>query len=610
MRFFQAETNTSVKAIPTRAELKESDKWDLTPLYSNDETWTEALSQFRAEFPQIKKFRGTLGQSAEAMLACLEFEKTVDLKLERLQHYASLQTAEDSSNDAYLKREGQLQHWITQWAEAASFVNPEIQAIGDERFESFLQAECLRPWVTQLRRLRRFRPHTLSHAEERLLALGDAALEGCDEAFSQLTNVDMKFGFLRNEKGEKIELSHGAFSSFLQKRDPKLRRKAFSQYYQEFDDHKFSLAATLATSVKADVFHMRARNYSSSLESALFPDAVPVAVYDNLIQTVRRRLPVLHHYYNVRRRLLGLKKIHLYDTYVPLVKKIEKRTTFDEAVELVLAALKPLGEEYVSVLGEGLRKSRWCDRYETKGKRSGAFSSSSYGNPPYILMNYKEDVFAEVYTLAHEAGHSMHSWFSQKHQSFQDHHYPIFLAEVASTFNEELLTHYLLENTDDRDMRAYLINRQIDDIRSTLHRQTMFAEFEKITHEMGENGEALTLETFRAVYRKLLDAYFGPRFCIDEELELECLRIPHFYGGFYVYKYATGISAALALARRVLQGGKEELRAYLKFLQSGGSRYPLETLAAAGVEMSTPAPIEAALQLFEQRVEELEKLLG
>jgi oligoendopeptidase F len=304
-----------------------------------------------------------------------------------------------------------------------------------------------------------------------------------------------------------------------------------------------------------------------------------------------------------------LDELHHYDTYVPLVSEIETRFTFDDAVEMVLAALAPLGKEYVDVLAEGLRSKRWCDRYENKGKRSGAFSSGSYGAPPYILMNYKEDVFADVYTLAHEAGHSMHSWFSQNSQLFQDYEYPIFLAEVASTFNEELLTHHLLQTTTDPKMRAYIINRQIDDLRGTLFRQTMFAEFEKLIHAVEESGDALTLAVFKSEYHKLLETYFAENFVLDPELDLECLRIPHFYHAFYVYKYATGISAAVALSQRVLSGEPGNVDAYLNFLRSGGSRFPLETLRTAGVDMATPAPIESTLRLFERRLTELEDLL-
>ena len=357
------------------------------------------------------------------------------------------------------------------------------------------------------------------------------------------------------------------------------------------------------------MFRARARHYSSALEAALFPDDIPVSVYDGLIQTVRANLKPLFRYFDLCRRVLRLDELHHYDTYVPLVSEIETRFSFDQAVEMVLAALAPLGKEYVDVLAEGLRSSRWCDRYENKGKRSGAFSSASYGAPPYILMNYKEDVFADVYTLAHEAGHSMHSWFSQNSRLFQDYEYPIFLAEVASTFNEELLTHNLLETTADPKMRAYIINRQIDDLRGTLFRQTMFAEFEKIIHAIEESGDALTLDVFKSQYHKLLETYFAENFVLDPELDLECLRIPHFYHAFYVYKYATGISAAAALSQRVLSGEPGSAEAYLNFLRSGGSKFPLETLKAAGVDMATPAPIESALRLFEQRLDELEGLL-
>jgi oligoendopeptidase F len=335
---------------------------------------------------------------------------------------------------------------------------------------------------------------------------------------------------------------------------------------------------------------------------------VPVSVYEELIKSVRANLKPLFRYFDLRRCALGLKELHHYDTYVPLVAEIETHISFDEAVEKVLAALQPLGKEYVDVLAKGLR-DRWCDRYETKGKRSGAFSSGSYAAPPYMLMNYKEDVFADVYTLAHEAGHSMHTWLAQKSQRFQDYDYPIFLAEVASTFNEELLTHHLLEQTGDPKMRAYIVNRQIDDIRGTLFRQTMFAEFEKVIHQIEESGDALTLDVFKSEYHKLLAAYFAENFVLDPQLDLECLRIPHFYGAFYVYKYATGISAAIALSERVLAKEPGAVERYLGFLKSGGSKFPLETLKEAGVDMSTPAPIQSTLRLFERRLNELEELL-
>jgi oligoendopeptidase F len=595
--------------IPTRADVTESDKWDLRHLFADVGKWQEDFAWLQREYPKLDQFKGTVGESAQMLAAILEFEKSLELRMERVYHYAALQLAEDSTNNDYLSRLGQVQNLLTKINEAAAFVVPEILAIDDERFGKFLAEPALKDWRIKLHKIRRMRPHVLSVPEERLLALSNVALSGYDDTFSQLTDVDMKFGVLLDETGRERPLSQSSFSSFLVKRDPKLRKRAFHQFYAEFRDHQYTLAASLSYSVKGDVFHARARHYASALEAALFPDDVPVRVYDSLIESVRANLKPLFRYFDLRRRVLGLGELHHYDTYVPLIPEIQTGFTFDEAIEMVVRALAPLGKEYVDVLAEGLRSRRWCDRYENKGKRSGAFSSGSYGAPPYILMNYKPDVFADVYTLAHEAGHSMHSWLSQSSQLFQDYEYPIFLAEVASTFNEELLSHHLLETTSDPKMRAYIINREVDDLRGTLFRQTMFAEFEKIIHAIEESGDALTLDVFKSEYHKLLETYFAEDFVLDPELDLECLRIPHFYHAFYVYKYATGISAAVALSQRVLSGQSGAVDAYLNFLRSGGSKFPLEALVAAGVDMSTPAPIESTLQLFERRLEELEELL-
>ncbi|HEY2712628.1 MAG TPA: oligoendopeptidase F [Chthoniobacterales bacterium] len=594
--------------ILSRAEIPEADKWDLAQLFASTEKWNEDFASIQATFTRLTNWKGKVGESAESLGELLEFEKTLDLKIERVYHYASLQLAEDSANPQYLARMAQLQNLLTTIGEATAFIVPEIQAIPDEQFAQYLNDETLKEWRISLHKIRRMKPHVLSEKEERLLALGSSALDGYDDAFSQLTNVDMKFGLLLDEKGEERPLTQSSFSSFLVKRDREVRKRAFHQFYAEFQDHQFTLASALAYSVKADVFRARSRNYPSALEASLFKDDIAVEVYDGLIAAVRQNLSPLYRYYELRRRVLGSRDLHHYDVYVPLVPEIETDVSFDEAIEMVLSSLAPLGSDYVHSLGEGLR-GRWCDRYESKGKRSGAFSSGSYGAPPYILMNYKRDVFSDVYTLAHEAGHSMHSWFSQRTQLYQDADYPIFLAEVASTFNEELLTHHLLEQTDDPKMRAYLINRQVDDIRSTLFRQTMFAEFERVVHAIEERGEALTLDVFKSEYHKLLETYFGPEFVLDAELDLECLRIPHFYSAFYVYKYATGISAAIALAERVLSGAPESVDAYMGFLKSGGSKFPIETLRAAGVDMTSPVPVESALRLFDRRLTELEALL-
>src|ERR1700730_5454033 len=594
--------------IPTRSEIPESDTWDLSHLFPTEEAYRDTFVELKNLYPKIAQYRTRLGESAKTLFECLEFEKQLDQIAERLGHYASLKNAEDSSNNDNLSRRAELTNLLTKVREIASYINPEIQQIPDEIFQRFLNDPILASWKITLTKLRRFKPHSLSEREERLLTLGAPVIRGHVDTFSQLTNVDMKFGSLI-EEGLELELSQSTYLSFLHKKDRDLRRRAFHQFYAEFDDHKYNLASALSSSVRADVFSANIRNYPSAREASLFGDNIPAAVYDNLIATVRKNLPVLHEYYQLRREILKLDEIHQYDTFVPMVPVVRTKVTFEEAIDLVLEALKPLGEKYLRTLGNGLR-SLWVDRYETKGKRSGAFSSSSYGNPPYILMNYKTDVFSDVFTLAHEAGHSMHSWFAQKHQSFQDYGYPIFLAEVASTFNEELLTHHLLEQANDVQMRAYLIDRQIEDIRQTLFRQSMFAEFEKEVHEIEETGGPLTLEVFKKVYRRLLDAYFGPLFVVDDQLDIECLRIRHFYSAFYVYKYSTGISAAISLVNRVLNGGSDELEAYRGFLKAGGLQFPIETLRAAGVDMLSPVPIEKTMDLFKTRIRQLRELVS
>ena len=598
----------STTRTPLRTEIPESDKWDLSPLFKTDADWEADFLKLQETFSGVSKFRGHLQESPAVLASCFEFEKSIDVLVDQLNQYAALCTAGDSSDAIALAREAKLESLLVKVGEAFSFIAPEIQQIPDDRFAQFLADPALSDWTIPLKKLRRRKLHTLTAGEERLLALGSSAMHGHSETFSQLTNVDMKFGALKDAEGNERELTQSSFSSFLQQRDPAVRKAAFHQFYSEFSDHKFSLAAGLANSIRADVFYARARNHASAREAALFSDDVPVAIYDNLVSTVRANLDPLFEYFELRRRVLKLEEIHHYDTYVPMVAGVKTNVPWDEAVDKVVAALEPLGSEYTATMAHGLRGGRWCDRYENKGKRSGAFSYGTYSSPPYIMMNYKADVFSDVYTLAHEAGHSMHTWYASRAQLYQNHGYPIFLAEVASTFNEILLTEHLLKTTDDPAMRAFILNRQIDDLRGTLYRQTMFAEFERESHAAEERGDAVTLEGFQTLYRGLLKDYFGPKFAIDDELELECLRIPHFYNAFYVYKYATGISAAAALARQVLETG--DASRYLGFLKSGGSKFPVETLREAGVDMASPEPVQATLELFARRVKELSALIG
>jgi oligoendopeptidase F len=396
---------------------------------------------------------------------------------------------------------------------------------------------------------------------------------------------------------------------FLHNPNRELRKTAFHQFYQSYDAHKNTLAATLNSSIQKDNYYAQARKFDNALEAALFGEEVPKVVYDNLLAGIHEALPSLYRYYDLRKRKMGLPDIHFYDTYVPILSDVTVRSTWEQAVDLVIDALQPLGAEYCNTLQKGLLHDRWADRYENRGKRSGAFSAGTYDGLPYILMNFQTEIIEDVFTLAHESGHSMHSWYSSHNQPYQYYDYVIFVAEVASTFNEQLLTHHLLKTAENDRQRAWLVNREIDSIRATIFRQTMFAEFEKQTHDAAASGEPLTVERFRSIYGNLLKQYLGPDFVIDDDLSLECFRIPHFYRGFYVYKYATGLSAAIALSERVIHGGEKEREDYFSFLKGGCSKEPLDLLRGAGVDMAKPESIRAPMKKFASLVDELERLL-
>ncbi len=599
---------SKIKRLPARARVKTDDTWDLSSLYSDDESWQRDLKKLKRRLSGYKKFRGRLGEGPEVVADCLKFDSAFDRLGERLGVYAFLKTTEDQTNGTYQHLMGQYQHVAAQAAEESSFIRPELLSMSDAKLKRLMKAPEIKRYRLSLERLVRFKPYTLGNREEQLLAMQSEMAQTASRTFRQLLDADMKFGLVTNEKGEQVELSNATFSQLLVSPSRKVRKQAFETYYKQFKSHENTLSTTLSGSIHKDVYYARARGYDSALKAALYPDNVPLSVYDKLVSSVHRNLPALHRYYDLRRRKMKLREIHHYDTYVPILSDLETRYTWKQATKLIVEALSPMGSEYCGVLEKGL-KGRWCDRYPNQGKQSGAFSCGSFDGDPYILMNYQPTVLNDVFTLAHEAGHSMHSYLSSKHQSYEYYDYTIFVAEVASTFNEELLSHHLLETNSDKKWRAYLINREIDDIRGTIFRQTMFAEFEKKTHEMAEVGEPLTLQAFQQVYRELLDKYFGPDFAIDEQLSLECLRIPHFYRAFYVYKYATGLSAAIALSQRVLKGGDAELNDYLNFLKSGCSKDPLDLLRDAGVDMQKPQPVNTALKYFDQLVTELDELL-
>ncbi|TWT85969.1 Oligoendopeptidase F, plasmid [Posidoniimonas polymericola] len=596
------------KTLPTRDKVKAADTWDLSSLFESDAEWDAAFAKWEKEVKKYAAFRGTLGDGPEQLAKLLKFDSKFDRAGERLAYYAMLKTTEDQGNSAYQAMIGRYQNVATKAGEAASYIRPEILGLSAAKLKKYLDAKPLAPFKLSLERLVRYKPHTLTDGEERLLAMQGEMSGAADQIFTQLTDADMKFGTVKDANGDEVELGQSSFSVFLHSAKRSVRKEAFTKFYAEFSDHENCLAAALKGSIQKDVYYAKARNYPSAREASLFSDNVPAAVYDSLIKAVRSKLPAVYKYLDVRKRKMKLKAIHHYDTYVPILSELDKSHSWDQAVKVVIESLRPLGEEYCATLHSGLT-GRWCDRYPNKGKQSGAFSAGSFDGDPYIMMNYQPDVLDHVFTLTHEAGHSMHSHYSSSNQPYEYYNYTIFVAEVASTFNEQLLSRHLMQSAKSDKEKAYLLNREIDAIRGTIIRQTMFAEFEKITHELAEAGEPLTLEKFREVYRGLLDAYFGPGFVIDKELELECLRIPHFYRAFYVYKYATGLSAAIALSQRVLGGGEAELNDYLAFLKGGCSKYPLDLLRDAGVDMEKPEPVQTALSYFEGLVDELDALL-
>jgi len=593
--------------IPVRSEVASSDSWNLSQLYPSHEEWEKDLEIFKSAIPMAETFKGKLAESTEIFLNCLEYLNTNGLLSERIGYYAFLRYAEDAGDSSNQSRYGLVMQAETEFSAAISYIDPEIQDIPDDVISSYLLDSRISEYRIMLEKILRFKPHVLTASEERLLALQGEAASAPQKAFEALTDVDLTFGTIETPEGEK-PLSQGSFSSFLINPDRALREKAYNQFYSRFEEHKNTIASLYAGSVQYDAYQARVRNYSSARKAALFPDDVPEAVYDNLVSAVHDGFPALHKYYALRKKALGVDTLRHYDVYVPLVKNVSTKYSYTEAVDIVIKALESMGKEYTSTLKEGLLGS-WVDRYENKGKRSGAFSAGSYIGDPYILMNYKENVLRDVFTLAHEGGHSMHSWYSVRNNPFQHYNYTIFEAEVASTFNEQFVAKYLLEHAESKEMKAYIIGKQLDDIIATIFRQTMFAEYEHKTHQMYESGTPLTVESLRKAYRELLEAYFGPEMVLEEVSDLEGLRIPHFYRAFYVYKYATGLSASLALSKKVMEGDESDRDTYLNFLKSGGSKFPIESLKLAGVDMSSPKPVSDAVEIFTSLLKQYEKLL-
>lgn len=593
----------------TRKEVKHGDTWSVESLYPSLKEWEAALQKVAKDptFAEIKRYRGTLSQGPEQVLAALQTILTIKRELEKLFTYSHLRHDEETSNNDNKAAFNRIRLGLTQFGEACSWFEPELLSLSAQEIDSWLKSPQLKEYAVYLEKILHMREHTLTPEIEALLASSAQALSAPQRAYSALCDADFHFGTVLDSQGNEKPLTHASFGNYLRSRDRVLRKNSFEKVLGHYKAHENALTELLVGQVQAHIFESKARKYDSCLKMALFPKKVDPAVYHSLIRTVHKKLPLLHRYLKLRKEILGVSQLEFYDLYVPLIDEIDLKMDYEEAVKELVESVAPLGKEYQTILKKGLNEERWVDRYENKNKRSGAYSSGCYDSYPFILMNY-QGLLRDVFTLAHEAGHSMHSYLSRKHQSYQNADYPIFVAEVASTFNEELLMQHLLSKTKDPKMRAYLLNEKLEAIRGTLLRQTLFAEFELRIHEKLEGGHPLTPGALNEIYSELMRTYFGEEVQGNNHILSEWARIPHFYYFFYVYQYATGISAALCLANKVLKGGEKERDGYLKFLQSGGSRYPLELLKDAGVDLSTPEPVETALNQFEVLLNEFEKL--
>ena len=587
-----------------RKDQKIENTWDLSALSPSGEAWEKDMKKLSKLFSKASHFKGHLGDSSDSLYEALSYYRDTSLEAERLGSWAYLMYETDGTDGENMRRLGMYQAEAAAFSEKFSYFTPELLAIDESKLNEWMKEKRFKEFRIWMKKALREKAHVLSEKEERLLSLYVPVSGSMQKAFMDLNNSDLDFGEINGEK-----LTHGTYPIFIRNQDESIREKAYRQYYKGYDDHKHTIADLYSSSVNEDIFQARARGFRSSLDAALFPDRIPSSVYRSLIASVHDAFPVLHEYYRVKAKVLGKEKLHHWDCYMPMVEGCASHHTYEEAVSLISEAVRPLGDEYRNTLVKGLTEDRWVDRYENKGKRSGAFSAGGYIGNPYILTNYEEDVLDSVFTLIHEGGHSMHTWYSVRNNPYMCYNYSIFEAETASTFNESLLADYLMKNSDN-DEKAYIIGKRLDDIVATLFRQTMFAEFELIIHEKAERREPVTLDTLRNEYRKLLEAYFGPMMIFEDVSDLEGLRIPHFYTAFYCYKYATGISAAIALSERVLSGGEKERNEYLSFLSSGGSKYPIESLKKAGVDMSTPEPVKKAAEYFGKLLDEFKSIRG
>ena len=599
----------AVNKLPSRSEIAVEDTWRLEDIFVSDESWEKEFQEVKALLPAVKEFEGKLSESADILYDALQYQDQLLERLGKLYAYSHMRYDQDTTNSFYQGLDDRMKNLYSQAASNLAFIVPELLSIDEGRLKDFLSEKVeLKLYEHSLDEINLQRPHVLSADQEALLAEASDVFGASGNTFGMLNNADLAFPVIKDENGEEVEVTHGRFSRFLESADPRVRRDAFHAVYETYGKFQNTFASTLSGNIKKDNFYARVRNYSSARHGALSENNIPESVYENLVSTISDQLPLLHRYIKLRKKVLGLNELHMYDLYTPLVKDVKMEIGYEEAKEIILNGLSPLGEEYINVLKEGF-ENRWVDVHENKGKRSGAYSSGSYGTNPYVLMNWQNNV-NNLFTLAHEFGHSVHSYYTRKTQAYPYGNYSIFVAEVASTTNESLLNDYLLKTIDDEQKRIYLLNHYLEGFRGTVFRQTMFAEFEHLIHQKAQNGEALTADSLTKDYYELNKKYYGVEdMVIDEEIGLEWSRIPHFYYNYYVYQYATGFSAAAALSNGILTEGAPAVERYINFLKAGSSDYPIEVLKKAGVDMTSTQPILDACKVFDEKLTELEQLL-
>lgn len=597
----------SEERIPKRSEQNPEYTWAIEDIYADDSFWKADLEKLKKMPERLTSFKGKLGESGKTLFEFLTLSDEISVLCDSLGNYAQRKSDEDTANSTYQAMTGQLTNVYVAINSALSFETPELVAIPDEKLEMFYsETPELELYRKHLDKIRKQKEHILSDAEEKILALSGEMAQSAENVYSMFSDADLKFPDARDKDGVKHQVTHGSYIPLVQSKDRVLRKSAFESMYHTYDNFKNTCAATLSAQVKALNFYAKARKYNSTLEASLSGTDVPVEVYHNLINAVHENMHYMYDYVKLRKKIMGLDELHMYDLYTPVVSDVDMKITFEQAKETVLKALEPMGEEYLAILKEGF-ENRWIDVYENQGKTSGAYSAGARVHP-YVLLNHK-DTLNCMFTLAHEMGHAIHSYLSNKNQPVVYSDYVIFVAEVASTCNEALLMQYLLKNTDNKQEKAYLINYFLEQFRTTLYRQTMFAEFELKINEQVENGETLTADSLNSLYRSLNELYFGKDIVIDSEIDLEWARIPHFYYDYYVYQYATGYSAAIALSQRILTEGDPAVKDYLNFLSGGCSKDPISLLKGAGVDMTTSKPVDDALKLFGKLINEMEELV-